>query len=68
MLRLVIERKKRGWSQSYLAQRAGIHRPDMNKIERGTVMVYPGWKRKLARVFQMPAAVLFQEVEGDNAA
>lgn len=63
MLRLTQERIKRGWTKAQLAGKAGIHPTDLGKMENGTLRAYPGWKKKLARIFKMDAEELFAEVQ-----
>ena len=59
MLQLKAERRRRGWSQTYVSGLTGISSPDLSAIERGLKPAYPGWRRRLARAFRMPEAELF---------
>jgi transcriptional regulator with XRE-family HTH domain len=66
MLRLTLERKRRGWSQRQLAQRADIGEATISRLEAGKVYPYPGWKKRLSRVLRVPGDELFQEVSDDD--
>lgn len=66
MFRLTVEREKRGWSKSELARRAKIALPDISRLESEKIFPYPGWKRRLARVFKMPGDRLFEVIENDK--
>jgi transcriptional regulator with XRE-family HTH domain len=63
MRQIRLERLKRGWTLVEVAKRTGIAGPDLSRIETGQFPVYPSWRRRLVQVFQMPADVLFAEVE-----
>ena len=63
MLRLRDERLQRGWSQTRLSHLTGIASPDLSAIEREAKPVYPGWRRRLARVFGMSEEDLFAQVD-----
>jgi transcriptional regulator with XRE-family HTH domain len=62
MLLLKHERLRRGWSQTRICQLTGIAPADISLVERGLQPAYPAWRRRLARVFRLPAAALFTEV------
>ncbi len=68
MLRLREERLKRGWSLARLcALTGGIDPAALSKIERGYWPAGPGWRRRIAEVFEMPESVLFEPVnEGES--
>ena len=57
------ERKKRGWTLTEVTRRTGIATADLSALERGLRPPYPGWRRKLARVFRMAPQELFKVVE-----
>ena len=59
MLRLREERRRRGWSLTRLSALTGIAHSDLSQIERGLRQPFPGWQRRIARAFGMPAAELF---------
>ena len=61
MLRLAIERKKRGWTQFELARLTNIHPSDLSQLERGLKYPYPGWKKSLVKALNVPADELFKE-------
>jgi transcriptional regulator with XRE-family HTH domain len=44
-------RKERGWSQRDLSIRTGIHAPTISQIENGTVQLWPGHAKRIARAF-----------------
>ena len=67
-LRLRTERLRRGWSQTQVSVRTGIASPTISVIERGLVHAHPGWRRRLAAAFGLPADVLFEAAdERENA-
>jgi transcriptional regulator with XRE-family HTH domain len=68
MLRLKLERQKRGWTQTRLAALTGIASPDLSAIERRMRPAYPGWRRRLALVFGIAEDKLFAEVAEPDAA
>jgi len=53
-LRLVEERKARGWSQAELARRARLVAPVLSTIESRRLRPYPTQLRRLARALQWP--------------
>ncbi len=61
MLRLKVERLKRGWSQTHVSMRTGIAAADVSAVERGRRYSHPGWRRRLAAAFRLPEDVLFAE-------
>lgn len=63
MLALRRQRLLRNWSLYEVARRTGLDVSTLSKIERGLLPVYPGWKRRLVRLFQVPADVLFARVD-----
>jgi hypothetical protein len=63
MLRLTVERKKRGWSQAELARRTGLHPSLISNLEAGRAHPWPKYRRVLAKVLQVKAELLFQPVE-----
>ncbi len=63
ILRLEVERRKRGWSQARLARETGIHPTDISKLEAGQVHPWPGWRKRLAEALGVEEAVLFREVK-----
>jgi transcriptional regulator with XRE-family HTH domain len=65
MLALRVERQRRGWSITEVTRRTGIAESHLSNLERQLIPAYPGWKRRIAKAFKMPASELFREVEGD---
>lgn len=64
-MRLVAERKKRGWSQCQLAMEARVHPSVISRLERGVWPPYTGWRLRIARALGWPpeqADELFEEV------
>lgn len=49
MLRLQLEREKKGWTRKHLAERAAMAGGDVGKIENGRALAYPSQLKKLAR-------------------
>lgn len=56
------ERRKRGWSLTYVSGLTGIAHADLSMLERGLRPAFPGWRRRLARAFGLPAEELFHGV------
>ena len=56
MLRLAIERRKRGWSQSELARRSGVHSTSISLIEGRRLVPGAVQLDKLARALDVSAA------------
>lgn len=63
MLRVRAERLRRGWTLEAVYLRTGISPADLSQLERGLHQPFPGWKRRLERLYRVPADELFQEVE-----
>lgn len=68
MLRVRRERLRRGWSQTYVCRVTGIHPGNLSRVERGQVVAYPGWRKKLGDLYGVPGDELFREVGDDGAA
>lgn len=67
MLKIVIERKRKGLTQFELARRTGIHPANLSRLERGIWPPTSGWKRRIAKALDWPldkADDLFEEVPG----
>ncbi len=62
MLRLKLERVTRGWSQQHVGRLLGVGQPMVSALEIGRLLPYPGWRERLARVFEMPCDALFETV------
>jgi len=56
------ERVRRGWSLLEVARRTGITPGDVSMVERGLRPAFPGWRRRLARAFQMSEQALFGDL------
>ena len=68
MLRMKAERLRRGWSQADVGYRARIQPSEISRLERGLAVPYPSQLKRLARVLQVPAEQLTQEVEPEAVA
>jgi putative transcriptional regulator len=68
MLRLRVERLRRGWSQTHVTVLTGISGPAVSALELGRVHPHPGWRRRLAEAFGMDEATLFEEVSDQEPA
>lgn len=66
MLRLTLEREKRGWNKTQLAFEARLHPSIIGQLEAGKLYAYPAYKKRLASVFGIPAEMLFEEVNADE--
>ncbi|HHW26099.1 MAG TPA: helix-turn-helix transcriptional regulator [Firmicutes bacterium] len=66
ILQIRRERRQKAWTLAEVSKRTGISIPDLSRIELGQVRVYPGWSRRLVRLFQKPADSLFAPVEGEG--
>lgn len=62
MLRLTVERVRRGWSKTELGFRAKIHPNVIGQLESGRLKPFDPWKRKLEKTLEVPAEELFKEV------
>jgi len=65
MLRVRVERQRRGGSLAKLCQLTGIDSTNLTRLERGVIPAGPSRRRRIAEAFQMPEEYLFQEVEQD---
>jgi len=54
MLLMTKIRKEKGWSQSVLSHRSGVHVSTISNIERGRLSPWPGQRASLARAFGWP--------------
>ena len=68
MLRLTLERQRRGLSQAALARMTGIHPAAISQLEGGKTHPWPGWKNRLGRALDMPGDRLFEEVDVEHHA
>lgn len=62
MLRLTVERVKRGWTKVELGRQARINPVDIGRIENGWVKAFPAWQSRLSETLGVPAEELFKEV------
>ena len=63
MIRLTLEREKKGWTKMRLGFEAGLHPSLIGQLEAGKIYAYPAYRKKLENVFGIPADEIFQEVE-----
>lgn len=63
VLRLTVERKRRGLSQAQLARIADIHPATLSRLEAGKTYAYAGWRRRLERALGVPGDELFEPTE-----
>ena len=61
VLRLTIERKRRGLSQAQLARLADIHPATLSRLEAGKTFAYSGWRQRLERALGVPGDELFEQ-------
>lgn len=63
VLRLTLERKRRGWSQAKLAREAEMCATDLSRLEGKKIVPYPSWKARLGAALGIAPDELFQEVD-----
>ena len=66
MIRLKVERTRRGWSQTKLGALARLAASEISRMENGFLLPYPRQARRLARVLGIPADKLLDHL-GDDA-
>jgi len=68
MTRLEAERRRRGWSQTVLADRAErLASSDISRFERRYATPYPAQASRLARVLNVAPSDLMTEVASPNS-
>ena len=60
MLRLEIERRRKGWTQWQLSQHSGIHPSVVSHLERGTCHPWPKYRARIAEALGVPEEDLFK--------
>lgn len=55
------ERIRQGLSQFELAKRSNISPADISKIENGTCITFPGWRKRLSEALGVPEEELFSK-------
>ena len=68
MLRLRLERLRRGWNQTALAFHAEMSAPEVSRIETARMRPYPSQMEKLSRALGLDPEVLLQEMGEADAA
>jgi transcriptional regulator with XRE-family HTH domain len=63
LLRLTVERERRGLSQAQLARIVDIHPATISRLEAGKTYAYAGWRRRLERALGVPGDELFEPAE-----
>ena len=65
MKRVVLERRKQGWSQAELARRAGINATSMSRIESGKEPPFPHRGQRIADAlgWEGDPSELFEDVD-----
>jgi len=63
VLRLTVERKRRGLSQAQLSRIADIHPATLSRLEAGKAFPYEGWRRRLERALGVSGDELFELVD-----
>lgn len=66
MLRLRVERLRRGLSLAKVCMLTGIDPGALSRVERGIWPAGPGWRRRVAEAFGLPEDELFREVADDG--
>lgn len=61
--RLEAERRRRGWSQTELAAKAGLTPADISRYERGWARPYPRQAARLASILGIPPNQLTDRVD-----
>ena len=65
MKRVVLERRKKGWSQAELSRRVGINATSMSRIESGKEPPFPNRSKRIADAlgWEGDPSELFEDVE-----
>jgi transcriptional regulator with XRE-family HTH domain len=63
MLRMKVERPRRGWTQTVLAYRARTSAPEVSRIETGRTRPYPRQLARLAKALGLTPSDVLEEVE-----
>jgi ribosome-binding protein aMBF1 (putative translation factor) len=66
MTRLKYERLKRGWSLQTLGYQAQVQSADVSKMERRIYTGYASQRERLARVLEIDAGQILEEVSTDE--
>jgi ribosome-binding protein aMBF1 (putative translation factor) len=67
MLRMRMERIKRGLTFTDLSYKVQIHPATLGKIETKKMIAYEPHKKKLSKFFGIPAEELFQDIHQINS-
>ncbi len=63
LLRLKVERLRRGWTQTDLALRTRLVAQDISKIENGWLIPRPDQLERLAFALEIPLAAVLQRMD-----
>jgi putative transcriptional regulator len=63
LLRLELERRKKGLTQRELGEKVGIGPAEISRMESGMSKPFPAHKVRLSEFFGIPGEELFKEVE-----
>jgi transcriptional regulator with XRE-family HTH domain len=59
MLRISLEREKRGWSKTRLGIRADVNPVSIGQIELGRVPAWPAWRKRISQALGVSVEELF---------
>ena len=63
MLRMKVERLRRGWNQTKLAYLGRTSGPEISRIETGRARPYPRQLKRLAKVLNLSPDALMQDID-----
>jgi transcriptional regulator with XRE-family HTH domain len=67
MLRMKLERLRRGWNQTKLAYLVRTSGPEISRIETGRTQPYPRQLARLSKVLGLSPDALMQEIDEPTA-
>ena len=59
MLRISVERERRGWSKTRLGIRADVNPVSIGQVELGRVPAWPAWRKRISQALGVPESELF---------
>ena len=66
MLRITVERERKGWSRTKLGYEAKIHPAAIGQIEAGKLLPCLAYQARLERVLGIPCKELLKDCEGER--
>ena len=63
MVRMKLERLRRGWNQVTESYKAAVPVSDISRFENGRALPYPAQRQRLARVLELDPATLLDDVD-----